>query len=130
LNEDKNRLMAEVSTKYETEMKELEIASLSKDKELLIKDKKLSEADLNRHRILIYSVIAVLLLVTVLAFFIYKSYQQNKLANIKLQGKNKQIEEKNKSITDSINYARRIQNSLITSEKYIQKNLERLKGRS
>jgi hypothetical protein len=43
-----------------------------------------------------------------------------------LEDKNAIIEEKNKSITDSINYANRIQRSLMTSEKYIEKELNRL----
>lgn len=36
------------------------------------------------------------------------------------------IEEKNKNITDSMKYARRIQESLLPSEKYIDKHLKRL----
>jgi hypothetical protein len=40
------------------------------------------------------------------------------------------IEEKNKDILASIHYAKRIQSSLITSQKYIEKNLERLKNRN
>lgn len=36
------------------------------------------------------------------------------------------IDEKNKDIIDSIHYARRIQNSLLPTEKYLQRNLERL----
>lgn len=39
------------------------------------------------------------------------------------------IEEKQKEIIDSINYARRIQNSLIPTEKYIHKVLTRLKNK-
>lgn len=37
------------------------------------------------------------------------------------------VEEKNKEIVDSIRYAKRIQSTLLPSEKYIEKNLERLK---
>jgi hypothetical protein len=40
--------------------------------------------------------------------------------------KNREITEKNKNITDSILYARRIQRSLLPPEKYIHKSLERL----
>jgi hypothetical protein len=36
------------------------------------------------------------------------------------------IEEKNKEITDSIKYAKRIQSTLLPSEKYIEKNLDKL----
>ena len=37
------------------------------------------------------------------------------------------IEEKNKDITASITYAKRIQSSLLTTEKYIEKSINRLK---
>ena len=50
-----------------------------------------------------------------------------KEANSALRETNKLVTEKNKEITDSINYAKRIQYTLITSEKAIQKMLERLK---
>jgi tetratricopeptide (TPR) repeat protein len=39
------------------------------------------------------------------------------------------LHEKNKELMDSIYYARRIQKALITSEKYIEKNLDRLMNR-
>lgn len=39
---------------------------------------------------------------------------------------NHTLREKNKEITDSITYAKRIQTTLITSEKYIEKHLNRL----
>ncbi len=39
------------------------------------------------------------------------------------------IEEKNKDITDSIVYAQRIQQSLLPTEKYIEKNMDRLRKR-
>ncbi|MFL5764219.1 MAG: tetratricopeptide repeat protein [Bacteroidia bacterium] len=38
------------------------------------------------------------------------------------------LEEKQKEILDSIRYAKRIQNSLMPTEKYIDKNIKRLKG--
>jgi len=42
--------------------------------------------------------------------------------------KKEAIEEQNKSIMDSINYAKRIQTSLLPTEKYIEKRLTKLKG--
>jgi transcription elongation GreA/GreB family factor len=40
--------------------------------------------------------------------------------------KSKKLEEKQKEIIDSIYYARRIQRALLTSEKYIERNLNKL----
>ncbi|MCE3225460.1 MAG: Serine phosphatase RsbU, regulator of sigma subunit [Bacteroidetes bacterium] len=46
-----------------------------------------------------------------------------------IEHKKEAIEEQNKSITDSINYAKRIQMSLLPTEKYIEKRLNRLKDK-
>lgn len=42
-----------------------------------------------------------------------------------IENKNVLLEEKQKEIIDSIHYAKRIQNSLLTSEKYIRKHLKK-----
>ncbi len=55
-----------------------------------------------------------------------KEAEIQRLKNVELKKAYDLIEEKNKSITDSINYARRIQYSLLTSEIYIHRSLERL----
>ena len=39
------------------------------------------------------------------------------------------VEEKRKEVLDSIHYAKRIQNSLLPTEKYIERNFERLRKR-
>jgi ligand-binding sensor domain-containing protein len=39
------------------------------------------------------------------------------------------VEQKNKEITDSIQYAKRIQNALLPNDKYVEKNLDRLKNK-
>jgi hypothetical protein len=59
----------------------------------------------------------LMLLIAILSFNAYKQKQRS----------NKMIEEKQKEIIDSIMYARRIQKSLLPSEKYIENCLKRLK---
>jgi len=66
-------------------------------------------------------------LAIVLGIVILNRYRVKKKSEKELQRKNEIIEEKNKSITDSINYASRIQHSLMPNEKFIQKTLDRLK---
>jgi serine phosphatase RsbU (regulator of sigma subunit) len=56
-------------------------------------------------------------------FFIYRSYRQNKKNALELASKNHLIEEKSKEITDSINYARLIQQSLLASKSMLDNNL-------
>ena len=67
------------------------------------------------------------------AIFIFRSYRQKQKANVIITRQKEEVEkakelvdEKQKEILDSIHYAKRIQTALITSEKYIAKNLNRL----
>jgi tetratricopeptide (TPR) repeat protein len=55
-----------------------------------------------------------------------KEAEIERFKNIELKKANDLIAEKNKEILDSIKYAKRIQTSLITSEKYIEKTVSRL----
>jgi biopolymer transport protein ExbB/TolQ len=112
------------------------------DKQAAIADEK------NRkQRIVIWSVIGGLLLVAMFAIFILralritnkqkviieKQKQKVDIAYTELDIKNKEIEEQKKIVEehhketmDSIRYASRIQRALITSEKYIDKTLNRM----
>ncbi len=47
--------------------------------------------------------------------------------SIMMQNQKIILDEKNKALTDSINYAQRIQNAFLASEKYISESLSRLK---
>ena len=78
-------------------------------------------------RIVIYSVSGGFLVVLLLAVFIFRGYKQKKRANHIITEQKLIVEEKQKEIIDSINYAKRIQQSLLPTEKYIAKNLERLR---
>jgi serine phosphatase RsbU (regulator of sigma subunit) len=95
-------------------------------------DKKdaLQAAEVNKQKIVIYSVLGILLLVIGFAILAYRSNLQKQRANRELDIKNKKIEAaytiietKNHEITDSINYAQRIQQAILPNEKEIQRNL-------
>ena len=49
---------------------------------------------------------------------------QKKLLENKVQLRTKQLREKNKEITDSINYAKRIQNAVLPSKKLLKQHLK------
>jgi serine phosphatase RsbU (regulator of sigma subunit) len=61
-------------------------------------------------------VIAVLVLALISIIVVLRSYRQSKKYSKDLAAQKNLIEEKNKEITDSINYAQRIQESLFTSK--------------
>ncbi len=134
LNEQKNKDIAELQTKYETGKKELKLLSIKKrltESKLKSKEKDLELKEANQqseqNKWIFIGVSGSLLII--LSFIIY-SLRQNRKAKTALQEKNdrigiqkKELEEKQKEITDSINYAKRIQYSLLASENLLNKNL-------
>lgn len=115
--------IAEMQAKYET---------AQKDKELLLKNTELTkeqaaskQKSLERNAF----IIAFILMLT-LAFFIFKNYREKKKANIEISIQKEIIEQKQIEILDSIHYAKKIQESLLPTEKYIEKNLNRLRKKS
>ena len=79
------------------------------------------------------AVCIILIAVLIFSFFIYRALKLNKhqtkiISEQKelVEKQKEEVEERQKEILDSIYYARRIQRSLLTSEKYIDKNLKRL----
>jgi tetratricopeptide (TPR) repeat protein len=63
--------------------------------------------------------------VLLLSLIIYRNYRQKQKSNKELTEKNHEIAEKNKEILDSIRYAKRIQTSLLPTEKYIERILNK-----
>ncbi len=125
---------AEAETKYQTDRKE-------KENELLQTKNKVSEATIQQQKLTTYFIIAGLVFVLVISIILFRNYRLKKKANEELSIKNEMIsaqkkiveeqkefiEEKQKEVMDSIRYARRIQRSLLATEKYIEKSINRLK---
>ncbi len=128
LYEDENtEALNELSTKYETQQKQQQILLLTKDSEL-----KQETIKLNR---IIYSAVASVLGIICL-FFIYlfrKKRKDNKILLEKneaiasqkqhIEQQHEELELKNTEITDSINYAKRIQASVIPSDSLLKRIL-------
>jgi tetratricopeptide (TPR) repeat protein len=70
-----------------------------------------------------------LFIVCLLTFFIYRGFKRNQRANKLIEHQKTVLEVKNKAVTDSIYYARRIQRSLLPTEKYIEKHIEQLQNK-
>lgn len=118
-----------LTAKYDTEKKEKKILELKqKQAESKLKQKESEEAlnaekEQSRLNMLIFG--SLIVVVLIIAGFIFYSFKQKQKANLALEEKNKKIEtqhllleEKHKEITDSINYAKRIQTALLTSDEY------------
>lgn len=109
LNERLNTTIAEMDAKFQNEANRKEIALLSKEKEL-------QEAVIQRQATFRIALIIGLVLILVILTIIMLAYRQKKKANELLAEQKNAIEHKNKEITDSINYAERIQQALLFTE--------------
>jgi serine phosphatase RsbU (regulator of sigma subunit)/tetratricopeptide (TPR) repeat protein len=86
--------------------------------------------DSRKQKIIIYAVSAGMLLIFILAVVILRSLRinqkKNRIISIQKQAVEKQkhmVEEKHKEITDSINYAERIQRSFLATKTLLDENL-------
>jgi tetratricopeptide (TPR) repeat protein len=105
-NENNSEQINEMSAKYESEKKELMISSLEKNKAL--SDEKLEQEKKFKIFLIIFCV-----LVAAFAFFLFRGNVAKKKANNALSIAYEEIEIKNKDITDSINYSKRIQDACL-----------------
>lgn len=111
-NEGTRKASIKSQLKYEYEKKEAVI------KEQQEKERAVAEEKDQFQKIVIWAVAIGLFLVIIFAFFVFRS--------LKVTRHQKEIiEEKQKEILDSIYYARRIQKSLLPTEKYLRKYINR-----
>jgi serine phosphatase RsbU (regulator of sigma subunit) len=96
-----------------------------KKEEIANQELKNEQIKTKSQRRLTYTFIIAFLIMGVLAIFIFKEYKGKKKAHSTILQQKKEVEyqseiilEKNKEITDSINYAKRIQTALLTSDEY------------
>ncbi|NSW46609.1 MAG: tetratricopeptide repeat protein, partial [Bacteroidales bacterium] len=135
---EKTKALAEMETKYEAEKKQLQVEKLQKQKEL---DKKTIEAKTSenkRQQYIIFSSIAVIVLILIFSLILLKMFRDKRKANILLAKQNIEIKTQKEEIasqrdivikqkehiefyhkrqTDSINYAKRIQEAVLPISK-------------
>lgn len=109
LNEESLKQTSELNVRYETDKKAKEIQLLTKDQEL--KDKALKEQRLIRIGLLVG-----LVLLFALSFVLLNRYWFKQRANRTLQKQKQEIYQKNILITDSIDYAKTIQEAILPDE--------------
>ena len=123
LNIERNKAFLEAETKYESEKKEqqLKLKNLELEK---------SQIQSSQRGKLVYIFAGAMVIFLILLFFVYKQFSEKKKANVLLTNKNEEIEkqksiieEKNKDITDSINYSKHIQQAIIPSTVKVKSTL-------
>lgn len=128
---EKDKQLTRKTMSYEFEKREA-AAKLEQDKKDNLARAELAKREQQRNYFIIGFVA-----VGLLALLIFRGYRQKQQANIiitqqklEVEKKNLIIEAKNKDILDSIEYAKRIQTSLMPTQSYIERNLKRLRDKT
>ncbi|MGZ3903319.1 MAG: tetratricopeptide repeat protein [Bacteroidia bacterium] len=131
-NEENSKQLGDLKTQFEVEKKEAEL-KIKADAEQE-KLKALAGEERKRQNVIIAAVAGVLLLVIVFSLFLLNRFRitqrQKKIIEqqkVMVDKAYDHLHEKNKEVMDSIFYARRIQQALLPTEKYISKNFKGLK---
>ena len=92
------------------------------EKAMLIKEKEQEKKE-EKQRIMLLATIAILILVIIFSVIIYNRLQVTRTQSRVIKKQKSIVEKKNKEIIDSINYAKRIQQALLKTEDFADKNL-------
>lgn len=115
-SEESAQSIAEMQTKYDTEKKETE-------NNLLKQESEIKSLQLSKNKTWIIILFLGLGLIGIIAFLLYNRYRQKNKDNQLLELKNAEITLQKKEITDSINYAKKIQNAILPHESIVKKLL-------
>ncbi|MBN2682179.1 MAG: tetratricopeptide repeat protein [Bacteroidales bacterium] len=125
MDKEKSKLLSEMQIRYKLD-------EIKKKNELLKKEQQLSDSrhknEQQRNKTIIYTAIGGLLFLFTLAIMLFGRNQLKKRANRELLKRNSEIElqrellhKSHKIITDSIQYAKKIQESILPSNKDIER---------
>lgn len=117
INERNASSVEQMQAIYESAQKDKAIETLSTDNELQI-------MQVNKQRTALFSMIGGIVLLLVLGFVLFNRYNIKRKANVELARAYHKIEIKNHQITDSINYAKRIQTAILPPADVIKKYLK------
>ncbi len=115
------RAINELQTKYESDKKEKEISLLQLEKKSI--DEK-TQAERKRRNLLLFSVSVITLLIAIFAFILFRKFRESDRQKLTISNQKQLVDEKNKEIIDSINYALTIQKAVIPSVNDIKKDVK------
>ena len=131
-NIENSKQLGDLKTNFEVEKKETELKIKSEaEKEKLLA---VATEQQQKQKIINFAVIFVLLIVTVFSIFLFRRFKLTQKQKLIIELKEKEtqlqkeiVEEKQREILDSIHYAKRIQQALLPSDKFIERNLKKKK---
>ncbi len=119
INQARDKQFFEMNTKYDTEKKEAE--------------NKLLKTEGEKQRVVLFGIGIGLVLVLLLAYFIYRNYKVQQRANVLLGEQNTEIkeqkhiiEDKQKEILDSIAYAKKLQEAILPPLNLLHEYLDKM----
>ena len=134
-NDENTRKTIETDLKYHFDKKTMNTRLENERRQILMEEKA------KEQRLIIYFGTGFLVLVIAFAIYAFRSFKLKQRTNRQLSVQKEEIitqrdeierqrnivQEKNKSLTDSIYYAKRIQQSLMPSEKFLERIMKKLK---
>jgi tetratricopeptide (TPR) repeat protein len=126
LNEENTKRTVKAQMQYEFDKKQA--ADSIRNGEKIKQEHLKHEQEIRQQQLYTYGGIMGFALMMVVAGVSFRAYRQKQKANLIIQQQKQLVEEKQKEILDSIYYARRIQRSLLPSEKFIERTLTKLHG--
>jgi serine phosphatase RsbU (regulator of sigma subunit) len=131
-NDENKRKAMETDIKYHFDKKAMNTRIENEKKQIILKE------EAKNQRLIIYFGAGILILVIVFAVYAFRSFKIKQKINTQLSVQKEEImaqrdeielqrsivEEKNKGLTDSINYAKRIQYTLLTNDEFLKENLK------
>lgn len=120
LNKENSKLITEMNAKYTTEKKEKEIELLKKNEHIQQLELTKKKNEVENQQTISIGILSGFVLLMIVAILMFNRYKLKKKANDQLQTafnlieeKNALIEKSNVMITDSIEYAKRIQDAVL-----------------
>jgi serine phosphatase RsbU (regulator of sigma subunit) len=122
-NSETQSQLGDIEAKYENEKIEKELTILAKEKEIEKIEVRKKEEEVLHQKIITYILTGGFFIILVFAVLLFKQMQAKKKTNQLLALQNEEINQKNIEITNSISYAKTIQQAVLSSFSKIQHKL-------
>ena len=108
---------------FEFDKKEAQLKIEQEKKEVI------ANANKKRQQLFIWFLLSIIIAVTIISILVFRTLRTTKKQKHIIEKQKELVEQKQKEILDSIHYAKRIQDAILTPLSYIDRNLKRLKSK-
>ena len=106
---------------FEFDKKEAQLKIEQEKKEVI------ANANKKRQQLFIWFLVSIIIAVTIISILVFRTLRTTKKQKYIIEKQKELVEQKQKEIVDSIHYAKRIQDAILTPLSYIERNIKRLK---